>query len=426
MALVEQNTRKAFVLAFLVTSFSGCTSPGADSALAQAENDKMDCLTRCGEELERKAQSSQPSVARSQAPEVLPPTSVGTPTAQPGRASVQSTPESKTGIATVAASDPPAPPMIEGDTQVRIVASIGNTPIYESEIREAVYQRLVETIRLTEAEKAVKEKAMYREELRNIIEREMVIDDLTATLTARKQTAALGKLKEAASKEADNMVKMFKKERGLTSDEEFKSVLRSQGLTLTGLRRQLERSTMMRFYMTEKVGTKTETVELIDIREYYDSHQADFKAEESLKWHDIFVAANEFKTAQEAKQYAEQVLARAQKGEDFTKLAEQYGQGDTKARKGVGSGEKPGDIFPPEFEPTLLKMKKGQVHVLVSENGYHILKVSEHVQAGTLPLDEKLQAVIRKKVQEQTFNRERRRYIETLWKRVQPQIWVDY
>ena len=51
--------------------------------------------------------------------------------------------------------------------------------------------------------------------------------------------------------------------------------------------------------------------------------------------------------------------------------------GDSKFRNGAGVGEKPGEIFPQDLEPTLLAMNAGQVQVKETETGFHVLKVTE-------------------------------------------------
>ncbi|HKB04246.1 MAG TPA: peptidyl-prolyl cis-trans isomerase [Gemmataceae bacterium] len=448
MALV----RPSAVAAALTAALAGCAGPITGTQQAYDENRKMDCLIRCREELEQKA--ARPIlVARSQSPEVLTPVRLGNPVRPSGPAlppppttepaapatgirlpdltPAAPTP-TPTPVKTVAGTGPSLPtapaatePKLEGDTQVRIVASLGNNPIYESEVREAVYQRLGELVRLPEPQRAAREKEIFREELRRIIERELVLDEMTANLTQRKQTAALAKLKQEARKEADSRVKEFKKERDLATDEEFKAVLRSQGLTLTGIKRQIERGFMMQTYLREAASKKLDNVGLADVREYFATHPDEFKAEDRVKWQDLFVLTERFKTPAEAKHYADVLAARAARGDDFGKLASEYGMGDSKFRNGAGIGEKPGEIFPQELEPTLLALTAGQVTVKQTETGYHVLKVSERTKAGVRPYDEKLQGEIRRKLQNQLYDQESRRLINSLWKQAQPQIWVD-
>ena len=433
MALVRRSARH-LAAAAIVVGLTGCSArPGTQTAWA--ENQKMDCMTRCGEELERRAKS--PSVVRSQAPEVLPPTRVGRAevgTAKPAAGkSVVSDPLNIAApdvvvpppatVQPAAAAAPGEPPA--GDPQVRIVASIGKTPIYEGEVREAVYNRLSEYNRLPDAQRQAREKELFREELRKIIERELVLDEMFARLTAMKQTAVLARVRDGANKEAEFRIKEIKKEIGVPNDEVFRDVLRSRGPTLDGLKRQFARGFMMNSYLRQTAGERMNVIALDEIREYYAAHPDQFKAEEKVVWLDLFVMTSRFKTPDEARLYAAHMHAKAAKGEDFAKLASEHGMGDSKFRNGAGIGEKSGEIFPQDLEPTLLAMNAGQVVVKETETGFHVLKVTERTRAGTKPLDEKVQAEIRKRIQAQVFERESKRLIETLWKRSQPQIWIE-
>jgi parvulin-like peptidyl-prolyl isomerase len=433
MALVQCSVR--CLVGAALFALAGCASPVGGSKLARDENRKMDEWTRCGQELEREAQRPI-LVARSQAPEVLPPVRLGNPV--PPTSAPATIEKPAEGIRTpdvvapaaatnpippISASPPTSLPRLEGDAQVRIVASIGNNPIYESEVREAVYQRMGEFLRLSDSQRAVKEREIFREELRRIIERELVLDEMAASLAARKQTAMLTKLREAAAKEADARLREFKKDRGIPTDAEFRDILRSQGLTLSGIRRQIERTFMMQTYLREKLSPAMDRLSLADIREYYTAHPEEFKAEDHVKWLDLFVMTERFKTPDEARQYTHAVAARASRGDDFVKLVAKYGMGDSKLRDGAGVGEKPGEIFPQELEPAILALKPGQVTIKETETGFHILKVTERTFAGVRPYDDKLQAEIRRKLQNQIFEREAKRFVDTLWKRSQPQIW---
>ena len=429
----------------------------------------MDCLTRCGKELEREQAPRPVLVARSQgtevqelpavrlgnpgptpvAPVVAPPKPddpairadgirapdiVAPPAAPVTSPSITAPPVTSPLITPASSTGPlvPAPPpttptvsRLEGDTQVRIVASIGNTPIYESEVREAVYQRMGELMRLPDSQRKARERQMFKEELRKIIDRELVIDEMTALLTKNKQSAGLAKLREAAAKEASERLNDFKKERNIPSEEVFREALQSQGLTVAGIKRQIERGFMMQAYLREKVAPNMERIGLADIREYYAAHQDEFQAEDRVKWQDLFVAFDRFKTPDEARQYAAGMASRAAQGMDFAKLAAEHGMGDSKFRNGAGIGEKPGEIFPADLEPTILALKAGQITVKETEAGLHVLRIAERTYSGVRPYDEKVQGEVKRKLQGQIYERETRRLLDTLWKRTQPQIWVE-
>ena len=117
---------------------------------------------------------------------------------------------------------------------MRIVASIGTRPIYESEVREAVTNEWANW-RLPKP--AGRSRGDAQEELRKIIDRELVIDELTATL--QEQVAVgLGSAR-AAGKEAEQRLwslegSAFRRTR--CSRKPFR--LRADHV---GIRRQIER-----------------------------------------------------------------------------------------------------------------------------------------------------------------------------------------
>ena len=449
MALVRRPAAPALAL-LLAAGLVGCCGPGSQQA--RDENRKMDALTRCGKELEREQAARPVLVARSQVPvQELEPVRLGTPVrTEPPRPTADPTipadgirapdvvappvtPVTAPPIPAVGGTGPAAPPpmtnptvaRLDGDTQVRIVASIGNTPIYESEVREAVYQRMAELVRLPDGQRKVRERQMFNEELRKIIDRELVIDELVALLSKNKQSAGLNRLREAAAKEATQRLEEFKKDRNIPSEAVFREALQSQGLTESGIKRQIERNFMMQAYLRDRVGPSLERIGLADVREYYKAHPDEFMAEDRVKWQDLFVAFDRFKTPDEARQYAAGMAARAGQGMDFAKLAAEHGMGDSKFRNGAGIGEKPGEIFPADLEPTILALKQGQITVKETEAGLHVLRIAERTYAGVRPYDEKVQAEVKRKLQNQIFDREAKRLLDTLWKRTQPQIWVE-
>jgi peptidyl-prolyl cis-trans isomerase C len=90
----------------------------------------------------------------------------------------------------------------------------------------------------------------------------------------------------------------------------------------------------------------------------------------------------------EARKKAEEVLAKARKGEDFAALAKQYSDDSSSKEKGgeytFGRGQ-----MVPEFEKAAFSMKPGEISDLVeTQFGYHIIKLEER-KGGTGPTDPK-------------------------------------
>jgi len=406
-SLSVRHKRRIFLLAacgFL--SACGCKSAPQQTEAQQRLHEQLDWMDQ---QQGRELPANSPSAIRSQNP----PSESAAKTPEPTLTPV-------TNITMDDANQPPAP--VKGEAQVRIVATIGTVPIYDREVREAVYQHN-DLFRMLPHERKAKEKQVYKEELRKIIERELLLDELFSMLNQRKMDSQIKQLREAAAKEADMNIKGFKKQHQIPNDDILAELLQSQGLTVAGLRRHFERGFMMGVYLNDRVKPKTSIIGPAELRDYYDEHPEEFQKQDSVKWQNIFICNDRFPSKEEAKKHAEMLVKRAQT-EEFAKLVE-FDQGFSKTNGGFGYGEKRGEINPPDLEATIFSMKRGQVQMVDFGSGFHIIRVAERTMAGPRPFDEKVQNEVRRKLTKIVSDIEYNRVIETLWRKSQPQILVD-
>src|SRR5207244_8370169 len=107
------------------------------------------------------------------------------------------------------------------------------------------------------------------QELQKLIERELVLEDAFATLKLLKLEKELQKLKEAGGIEADKRLREIKQSLKVASDEEMKAILVNQGLSIEGIRRQVERNFIMMDFIRNKIHPIVNRISLQQIREYY-------------------------------------------------------------------------------------------------------------------------------------------------------------
>jgi peptidyl-prolyl cis-trans isomerase SurA len=307
----------------------------------------------------------------------------------------------------------------EGVPQIKVVALVGSSGLVtDQEVIEAVRQRLEEFRRLTGSELAAKEKELYAAELRRIIERELIIDDMYAKLKKNGKLAAVDEIKEFAEKAADQTLRAIRKGYGLTSDEEFQTLLRAQGLTVPVIRRQIERQMIADEYVRSAIKEKGRTPGFAEIRAYYERRPDEFKTQDKVKWLDIFVSVNRHPTPRAAYDHAEMVRREAASGADFVALVKRYDNGLASGSNGVGVGSKRGEIQPADVEPAVWALKTGEVSGLIETPvGYHIVKVAEREYAGVRAFDAKVQGEIREKLMRQYREAEYQRLVEELWRK---------
>ncbi|MDB5307580.1 MAG: hypothetical protein JWO38_1782, partial [Gemmataceae bacterium] len=320
------------------------------------------------------------------------------------------------------------PTLPSGDPRIKVVAVVGaGNIITDEEVWESVHQRPMDYSTAVDGPNGkqlvrdpAKEKEIYAEELKRIIERELILDEMYTRLKKGKKGNVIDEIKEFAGKAADRQLQALRKRWKVESEDEFRSILTGQGLTLPVVRRQIERQMMAEEYVRSMLKEKGKSVGLSEIRDYYDKHPDDFRTTDRVKWLDIFVSYNKFPTQREAYDYATAVHQKAAAGADFAALSEQYDHGlagqQKGPQKGVGLGQKRGEIQPADVEPTVWALQSGQVSGLIeTPAGYHIVKVAERELAGVRPFGEDIQAEVRRKLLDKMHLQEHKRLVENLW-----------
>jgi peptidyl-prolyl cis-trans isomerase D len=127
-----------------------------------------------------------------------------------------------------------------------------------------------------------------------------------------------------------------------------------------------------------------------DMQAYYNQHINDYKVPERVHVEHILfktVGKTDAEIA-EIRLKAEDVLAKAKHGANFEGLAKEYSE-DTSKDKGGDIGWIQRGQTVAEFEKTAFTLPNGSISDLVkTQYGFHIIKVVEHENARTQPLDE--------------------------------------
>ena len=377
-----------------------------------------------------KARPQSPVDHSSAAPAgVVPPSGVvtGAPLSPPPTVVGEAVGSGGTVQASYAAKALNAPRLIlpEGKPRLKQLAIVGiDNFVSEDEIWEAVRQRGPEYLRKVDGRNGpqivtdtVKEKEIFEQELRRAIERELILDDMYDRLKKAKKLEAIRSIEEYSEKATDQQLQDVKSRRfRVRSDKDFNIILSAQGLTLAGLRRQIQRQMMADEYIRSMFKEKGRAIGFSDVREYYETHADEFRTKDRVKWLDIFINFHKFPSPRDAYNQAVQVQKLAASGADFAALSKQYDQGLAGQQGGEGIGQLRGEIQPVDVEATLWELKPGQVSGLIQTPvGYHIVKVVEREVAVLKPFSIRIQMQIRNKLQVKLHEEERRKLVEELW-----------
>jgi peptidyl-prolyl cis-trans isomerase SurA len=315
---------------------------------------------------------------------------------------------------------------LAGDPRIKVVAVVGlRNTVTDQEVWQAVRQRVHDYINVVDGPRGqqivrddAKAKEVYDDELRRIVERELVLDEMEAKLKKAGKAGVMDQIKEYAGGIADRRIREFKKRSKSETDDQFRASLAVQGLTPAVIRRQLERQIMAEEYVRTGLKDRGKSVTLGDVRRYYDEHPDEFTQQALVAWQHIFVSAARFPTREAARAHAEKVRAEAAGGADFVALCKAHDHGVAAQQKAEGIGNKKGEVRPEELEPVVFTIPVGSVGPLVETPvGFHIAKVVARNEAGRTPFTEAVQDDIREKRMRQLQEAEYRRLVGELWRR---------
>lgn len=174
-------------------------------------------------------------------------------------------------------------------------------------------------------------------------------------------------------------------------EETFKKALAKEGMTEDAFRQQTRDGIILQKYIATKLAAKA-TVPDQAAREFYDKHKAEMQVPERLHLRHILIAVDPKAPAadrEKAKQKAQDVLKRAQGGEDFGKLAQEFSDDASKTRGGDLGLVAKGQTLP-AFEAAAFALKKPNdlSPVVEASYGFHVIQLVERQPPTTLSFDQ--------------------------------------
>jgi peptidyl-prolyl cis-trans isomerase SurA len=251
----------------------------------------------------------------------------------------------------------------------RIVAVVGDKIILESELN---FQ-----LQLYQAQ--LSKRLTSQEELNNLKKDllDQMINDKLILIQAEKDT-----LLKVTSQEINEALERHLKEikNQFPSEEAFQRELEAEGLTEKNLRKRFKEQAKNELLMNRMISSKLAKVSVssYEVKEFFKLYQDSLPEQpEAVNLaHLLLQIKPTEETFDSLKEKAELIIAQAQAGEDFSDLAKKFSDDPTKQRGGdLGFFEK-GDLLP-EFEKEVFSLSSGEMKVIRTSLGYHIVKVEE-------------------------------------------------
>jgi peptidyl-prolyl cis-trans isomerase SurA len=238
------------------------------------------------------------------------------------------------------------------------------------------------------------------------------VDELLLIQRGRELGLALG------DEQFTSILDNIKKSNNIESDEQFQAALKQEGMTMTDLRRALERQMLASEAQRRDVVDKISVTEA-EARTYYDAHQQDFTTPSEVTLREILIEVpvtdRGVNVAEDdaAKAEVEEVRKRLLAGEPFPQLAAEHSDAASKANGGL-IGPIKRDELAEALQSRIDKMKVGDLtEILRTQRGYQILKLESRTDTRIRSFDDARSDISNKVAGEKSAG-ERMKYLEKL------------
>jgi len=283
-----------------------------------------------------------------------------------------------------------------------IVARVNNQIITRSELQNSRQQMLNEFRQQNIAASDPRVTESDRNLLRDLIDQQLLVQkgqDLGITA----DTELVKRLDE------------LRKQMNLDSMEAMEKAATEQGINFDDYKQHVRNQIITQQVIQREIGGKLEVTQQ-EVQKYYDSHKPDLAQPEQVRLSEVLItpASNDPAAQAVAQQKAAQALAEIKSGKSFEDVAKQFSTGPT-ASAGGDLGYFARGSLARELEEKTFAMKVGDVSdIILTRQGLVILKVTEHTEAGSVPLSPQLENQIRETLYQERMQPALREYLTTL------------
>ena len=191
----------------------------------------------------------------------------------------------------------------------------------------------------------------------------------------------------ATDEEVNERLEQIKSQ--FTNNEEFKSILASQGLTIADLKEKYREQIMIKKMINREVRSRV-NVTPIEAALFYEKNKDDFDVPAQVKVMTIMIRKNEKdpEANNDSLKKIKMIELKIAEGDDFSKLAREYSQ-DPSAVEGGDMGYINKGQMMKKINEVIFSLEPGEISKTIETPvGYHIFKINAFREAGTESFDE--------------------------------------
>jgi len=298
------------------------------------------------------------------------------------------------------ASTASAQQLLEG-----IVVRVGDRIITRTQYEYRLRERFAEIDQTAEPSQA----AALKTEARNTL-----VNELISELLIKDRADRLGiTVSDAEVKDAINRLKQ---QYNITTDEQFEKSLQSSGLTRADMEARLRETIITNKVFSRELRNRNELTDP-ELRERYNREKERYRLPERAHLREIVVLKPESAAKMdEARTRANEVAEAARKpGTDFANLASTMSESPSKEKGGDAGEVAKGDLVA-ELDKAVFSAAPGTIiGPIETKSAWFIMRVEQRLPSE-VPAFESVKDKLRHDMDEETFQRDYKAYIETLRK----------
>jgi hypothetical protein len=296
-------------------------------------------------------------------------------------------------------------------TAARIVARVGPEVILYGDVVPGIDDiRATYRGKISDAEIEAQLKEVLRKRLPPHIETKLVYWDAKRTIPPENFPhieESLGKLFE--KKEIKDLMKRL----DVASRRELEQKLDAAGTSLERQRRAFTQKSLAQQWVRQQIKRDKE-ITFDQLVAYYHEHRADFDNPARARWEQLTVGFSRHPTKADARAAVARLGNQVLDGKPLADVAREHSDGPTAADGGRRDWTTQGSLVCEGLDRALFGLPLERLSPIIEgPDGFHIIRVTERMQAGLTPFEE-AQVDIREKIRRQRTNAALQAYMKRL------------
>lgn len=197
--------------------------------------------------------------------------------------------------------------------------------------------------------------------------------------------------------EIDETYEAKKQQANFETDAEFEEALKESNKSVASYREEIKQGLAIDRFAEAKFTDQT-VVSDSEAKQYYDNNPAYFQQPEEVRVSHImarFTSGDDQSIKDEAREKIEKVMERLKGGEDFASVAGEISEDANSKDSGGDLGYLSKGQAPQSFEDAAFALEKDEISDIVETgSGYHILKVTDRIDAGIIGFEEAKEDIV--------------------------------